>query len=191
MKNATKIRKQWLLAVGLVLAAALTRLLPHPYNFTPIGGMALFAGAIFRRHWYLFIIPFLALWMSDLLLNNLVYGHYFESFSWFGNIGTYLGFGAIFILGRLALKNVKPGRLFGMSLIGSVLFFLISNGMVWFMGSAGTTLLYPMSFTGLITCYAAGLPFFGGTVLGDLFYNAVLFGTWAWVYRRHVAWQVL
>ncbi|MCF8237854.1 MAG: hypothetical protein K9I85_06835 [Saprospiraceae bacterium] len=191
MKNATKTQNQWLLALGLIVAAAMTRLLPHPYNFTPIGGMALFAGAIFRKHWFTFLIPFLALWVSDLLLNNLVYGQYFESFSWFGNTGTYLGFAAIFLLGRYILGRVAPGKLVKMSLIGSAVFFLISNGLVWLQGSVGMPIAYPMTLSGLMACYAAGLPFFGGTLAGDLFYNTVLFGTWYWVHRNQATWQVI
>lgn len=189
MKNATIIRNPWLLAGGLILAAAMSRLLPHPYNFTPLGGMALFTGAVFRKQWFAFLVPFLALWMSDLVLNNLVYGHLFESFSWFGSLGTYLGFAGIFILGRLMITQVRPGRILITSILGSVLFFLISNGMVWAQGFLGYPSLYPLNPGGLMMSYTAGLPFFGGTLLGDLFYNTALFGAWHLAYRQQISWQ--
>lgn len=190
MKNATKTRNQWLLALALIVAAALTRLLPHPYNFTPLGGMALFAGTVFRKQWYSLLIPFVALWISDLALNNLIYGQYFDSFSWFGSLGTYLGFAAIFLLGRYALSRIKPANIFSMSLIGSGIFFLISNGLVWMQGFTGL-MTYPLTGSGLIACYAAGIPFFGGTIAGDLFYNTLLFGTWYWVHRSQPIWQTV
>lgn len=189
MKNATIIRNPWLVAAGLILAAAMSRLLPHPYNFTPLGGMALFAGAVFRKQWFAFLVPFIALWISDLVLNNLVYGHLFESFSWFGSLGTYVGFAGIFILGRLLITQVSPGRVLLTSILGSLLFFLISNGMVWAQGFMGYPSLYPLDLTGLMMSYAAGIPFFGGTLAGDLFYNTALFGAWYLAFRGQVRWQ--
>ncbi len=65
------------LAIALVFAAALTRLLPHPDNFTPIGAMALFGAAYFNRHIVTLAIPFIALFVSDLVLNNIIYRQYY------------------------------------------------------------------------------------------------------------------
>jgi hypothetical protein len=163
-----------LLAIGLVLAAAFSRILPHPHNFTPIGGMALFAGAVFSRNRLGWMIPFVALWLSDLVLNNTIYAHYYEGFRWLGNGATLLSFALIFLMGRLAIRDWKPMRLITLSLSGSVLFFLITNGAAW----ASAMSPYSKDLPGLMTCYAAGIPFFGGTVAGDLFYNTVLFGGW-------------
>jgi hypothetical protein len=54
--------------VGMVLLAALARLVPHPPNFTPVGAVALFAAAHFKRTWAAFLVPLLALLLSDLAL---------------------------------------------------------------------------------------------------------------------------
>lgn len=160
--------------------AAISRLLPHPYNFTPIGAMALFGAAYFKQRWMAFLIPALALWISSLLLDNLVYAAYYEGFVWFSNGGVYLAFILVALLGMGLLKKVTMPRLLAGSLGASVLFFLVTNFMVWAGG-----LLYPMTLSGLMACFAAGLPFFRNAVLGDLFYVAVLFGSYAWITRSY------
>ena len=57
----------------LVFSVALSRLLPHPPNFTPVGAMGLFGAAYFSRKYLAFLVPFVAMWVSDLILNNAVY----------------------------------------------------------------------------------------------------------------------
>src|SRR5215470_16337216 len=53
------------IAAMLVLLAAVLRILPHPWNFTPIGAMALFSGSVFRERWLMFTFPLLALFAGD------------------------------------------------------------------------------------------------------------------------------
>jgi len=83
----------------LILVAALSRLLPHPPNFTPIGGMALFGAAYFSKKHLALIIPLVALWISDLILNNVVYGAYYDGFSWMGMPMVYAAFIIIALMG--------------------------------------------------------------------------------------------
>ena len=71
----------------------------------------------------------------------------------------------------------------GYSLAGSVLFFLVSNFGVWL--TAQMVPGYPACTAGIVPCYAQALPFFQWTVLGTLFYSALLFGGFA-LLRRHV-----
>ncbi|RMF28181.1 MAG: hypothetical protein D6765_06380 [Bacteroidetes bacterium] len=177
-EKATLDRHLWLVA-GLILLAALSRLLPHPYNFTPLGGMALFGAAYFSRRWLGLLVPLAALWVSNLLLDNLLYAQYYEGFVWFSNPFVFLSLAAVVALGWLTLRKVTLPRLIGSSLAASTLFFLISNFGVWLQG-----LLYPKTLAGLAACYAAALPFFQNTLLGDLFYVGVLFGTYAFLRKR-------
>jgi len=86
-------------------------------------------------------------------------------------IFVYGSFALISLMGITMSKQSKIGSIIGLSLIGSILFFLITNFGVWAESGSIT------GFTGLITTYAAGIPFFGRTVGGDLFFNAVLFGS--------------
>lgn len=171
----------------IVLVAALSRLLPHPYNFTPIGAMGLFGAAHLSRKYLAFLVPFLAMWISDLLLNNLIYARlypdfYGESFVWMGNLWVYGSFAAIVGLGFLLLRQVKVSNLLAASLLASVLFFAITNFGVWLADPK-----YPTTAAGLLAAYGAGIPFFWNTLLGDLFYVGVLFGTYEWVQRRFPA----
>ena len=157
----------------LILFAAFSRLIPHPPNFAPIGAMALFGAAYFSKRYLAFLIPIFSMWLSDLVINNVVFGHYFDHFVWAydGFYWTYGSFIIISLVGFVLLKKVNPQRLIISSLSASVLFFIISNFGVW---ASGT--MYPKSINGLITCYAAGIPFFKNTLLGDLTYCAALFG---------------
>jgi hypothetical protein len=164
----------------IILIAALSRLIPHPANFSPIGGMALFGAACYGKRRWAFIVPILSMWISDLILNNVVYGSYFDHFVWFysGSGFTYGAFALIVTAGLFILKKIKIPRLIAASLAASVIFFLVSNFGVWF--SSG---MYPQTLSGLEACYVAGLPFFRNTVAGDLVYSAILFGAFEWSAR--------
>lgn len=157
----------------MILLAALSRLLPHPPNFAPIGGMALFGAAYYTRKTWAYAIPIISMWISDLILNNVVYAQYFDKFVWFypGALFTYAAFALIVLMGTFTLKKVRITRLLFSALGASVIFYLVSNFGVWFSGT-----MYPKDISGLTACYVAGIPFFKNTLLGDLVYSAVLFG---------------
>ena len=168
----------------IVFVTALSRLLPHPPNFTPVGALGLFGAAYFSRKYLAFLLPFLALWVSDLFLNNLVYARlypeFYNGFSWFGNAWTYLSFGLIIGLGMIILKKVKLMNLLGAALGASVIFLLLTN-----FGSWIDNPVYPQTPQGLIASYTMGLPFFWNTLLGNLFFSLVLFGAFEWAGSRY------
>ena len=161
----------------LILLAAFSRIIPHPLNFSPLGAIGLFGAAYFSKKWQALLVPIAATWLSDLFINNVIYGQYYPSFTWFASgfywqYGTYL---LITIIGFLLFKSkVNVPRIFAGSLISTALFFLITNFACW----PGST-TYTQDFNGLMTCYVAGVPFLQGTLLGDLFYSGVLFGVFA------------
>jgi len=168
----------------MVLVAAMSRLLPHPPNFTAVGATALFGAAYFAKKYWAVLIPFLALWISDLILNNVVYGAYFEGFTFFSEfmIWNYIAFGLMILLGSKVLKKVKPLNLLGASLGASAIFFLVTNTGAWYVDISN---VYPENFAGLMAAYAAGLPYFLNTIVGDLFYVGVLFGAFELVKQRY------
>ncbi len=187
MTKQLKKKIRFGVAVLLVLFAALSRLIPHLPNFTPIGAMALFGAAYFSNRIVALAIPLISLWISDLLLNNLVYSIYFDGFVWFHS-GFYWSYGSIIligILGHFILKKVRLKNVLLASLSASMLFFIVSNFGVWMTG-----FLYAKDFAGLITCYVAGIPFFGNTIMGDLFYSALLFGSYEFMQNRISALQL-
>lgn len=168
----------------MILFAAISRLLPHPANFAPIGGMALFGAAYYSKRYWAFIIPIVSMWISDVILNNVVYGQYFDHFVWFysGSLFTYAAFALIVLLGMFSLKKVKVPHLIVSALGASLIFFLVSNFGVWFSG-----MMYPKDFGGLMACYTAGIPFFKNTIAGDLVYTAVMFGAFELSAKRFPA----
>ncbi len=158
----------------LIFLAAVSRLLPHWPNFGPVGAMALFGAASLGRKWMAVLVPFAALYVSDLLLNNLLYAEYYDGFFWGFNAWVYGGFALTLLLGFGLLRGRKFSwlRIAGATGGATLLFFLVTNFGVW-LGSAG---LYPHNGTGLLACYAAGIPFLLNSALGNVFFAALLFG---------------
>lgn len=170
-------------ALALVLLAAASRIFPHPDNFSPIAAMGLFGAACFQRRWLVVVVPFAGLFLSDLFLNNVVYKQFYPEFTWYTSLWIYAAFAGVMLLGRLMLTDrVRPARVAGASLLASALFFLVTNFSVWLESG-----MYSKTAAGLLGCYAAGLPFLTNTVLGDLCFSAILFGTYAWATRRTAA----
>lgn len=182
MKNPNSAARLFVLS-GMVLLAAISRLLPHPPNFTPVGALALFGAAYMQRHLAV-LIPFIALWVSDLILDNLVYARQFpelyDGFSWFGSPSTYLGFLLISLLAMRWLRRISGRSVVTASFLASLLFFLVSNFAAWVSNP-----LYAQNLTGLLECYTAGIPFFWNTLAGDLFFSGVLFGSFAFLKQRN------
>jgi uncharacterized membrane protein (UPF0136 family) len=147
----------------------------HLLNFTPVAAALLFFGA--RQPRTRIWIPVGLLALSDVLL-NLHYGYKFTP-DFFVTIAWYA---AIALLGSALLnKDSKPLRIGAASLLASVSFFVISNFMVWMVWD-----MYSKSFSGLLTCYAAALPFFRNTVTGDLVFSAAFFGI-AYLVKAHAS----
>jgi hypothetical protein len=168
-----------LLALSLIATAALVRLFPHAPNFAPLGAIGLFGAAYFRRSWGL-IIPFAALFLSDLVLNNLIYQEYFPTFTWFTSAWVYVSFAAVIAVGLgMFSGKVTAGKVVATSLTASGVFFLVSN-----FSTFVETTLYPKTFAGLMMCYTAGLPYLTNTVLSDLAYSALMFGLFEWATRN-------
>ncbi len=144
-----------------ILTAAFMRLIPHWPNFTPVAAIALFSGAFISRKSLALVVPFAALFISDLFLG-------FHSTM----IAVYAAFGITVLTGFWLRNRVKAGNVVLASVFSSVVFFLITNFGSWMSGM----MPYPMDFSGLMMAYTAGIPFFNNGLLGDLFYSTVLFG---------------
>ena len=151
------------LILALLAFAALSRVLPHPPNVSAFAATAVFAGT-YLQDWRRAGILVLAVYvLSDLFLG----AHGTMPFVYVAlAIGAWLGNG--FLAQRTAVRVVS------INLMNSLIFFVISNAGVWL-----TEGLYPATFSGLVTCYVAAIPFLQYSVLGDLAYAAALFGGWA------------
>ena len=113
-------------------------------------------------------IPLVLLAATDVVLTKFIYAYVL---SW-DHLVTWAWYAAILWLGTNLRGKAGPVRVVGAALASSVSFFLISNFAVW----AAWPQMYPKSFAGLMTSYAAGLPFFRGTAESDLFFSIAMFG---------------
>lgn len=159
--------KTWVI-VGLVIAAALLRILPHPPNFAPIAAMALFAGAHMDNRRLAFLLPLAAMALSDMFIG-------FHD----GLVLVYVCMGIAVAIGmqlrgKIGVLSVAAG-----ALLSSVIFFVVTNFGVWL-----TSGMYPITGGGFVACYVAAIPFFHYTVAGDLFYAALLFGSYGLLQSR-------
>lgn len=167
MKNE-KIPLSFYVITLIVAVMASSRLLPHPFNFSPVAALALFGGARYSNKAAAFIIPLAAVWVSDLFLNFAWYGKFVPFYD--GALFTYASFIMIVLLGMFGLKKLSAGRLIAVSLSASLIFFVVSNFGVWAFSN-----MYPLSVEGLLSCYMAALPFFRNTLAGDLVYSFAIF----------------
>lgn len=165
-------------AILLILFAAFSRILPHPANFTPIAAIALFGGVYLNKR-LAFAVPIAAMFISDLIIG-------LHS----GMIWVYGSFVIITLLGfwlrakmsaRLRNGQASTGKkvsyIFGAALASSVIFFIITNFGVWTSG------YYGLDLKGLAECYAAAIPFFRNSLLGDFVYVTLMFGVYELVLR--------
>lgn len=149
--------------MGIVVVAALSRLIPHTPNFTPIGALALFAGASFQGRFMAFAVPIAAMLLSDLVL-----GFHGEM------PAVYASFILTVLMGRyLRRSGHSPGLLSvgAASVLSATMFYLLTNFSVWL--NSG---MYPHTSAGLLMCYTMAIPFFGNMLASSVAYALVMFG---------------
>lgn len=163
---------QIILAVGLVLAAAFSRIALYPFTFSPIIGMALFGGAVIKDKKYAFLLPILAMLASDLMFeaSGIAKG--------FWGWGQLVGYGILALITAIAftLKSRNPLAIAGYSVGSSILFYLLSN-LSFFLIDNPVYHLYSQDLAGLKQCYIMALPFLQKGLLADLTYSGLLFGS--------------
>ena len=154
------MRTKFITISAIIFALAIFRLLPHLPNVSPVAAMALFGGAYFADKRMAFIVPFVALFLSDLILglhNSMIF--------------VYAGFALTVAIGFLLQNRVTITNTAFAMVTSSVLFFLLTNFGAWM-----TSGLYAKTAGGLMQAYAAGIPFFQNSLLGNLVFAAVIFG---------------
>ncbi len=154
------MRAKLITLTAIIFILATFRLLPHWPNVSPVAAMALFGGAWFSDKRVAFIIPFVALFLSDLVLglhNSMIF--------------VYAGFALTVVIGFQLQKRMTITNTAFAVVVSSVVFFLLTNFGAWM-----TSGLYAKSMAGLMESYVAGIPFFQNSLLGNLVYAAVIFG---------------
>jgi len=159
------------LIIALAIAA---RVIPGAANFSPVYAGLLFGGVYLKKRdsiWF----PVLLLAASDVLLNTLVYQ---TPFQWMQTL-NWVGFAAIVMVGWWLQKRVTLRNVLAASIAGPSAFFLISNFAVWLGG-----MMYPPTPAGLAACYAAGIPFYGNSLISGVLFGGILFGAYEYHLRR-------
>jgi len=151
------------IAALLIFIAAALRILPHPWNFTPVGAMAIFAGSHFRNRWVAFLLPLAALFAGDLFV-----GLYKLMFI------VYVSFALSVAIGRWLAPSRTVARIGGAVFLGALQFFVITNFAMWAFSD-----FYPKTSSGLAACFVNAIPYFWNTLAGDALYAAALFGGFA------------
>lgn len=152
----------------LVLMAVASHVIPHAWiNFTAVGGSLLYFGA--RRPLGQAVLPVAALMVSDYYLTVHVYNYPF-AVSFY--LLTWIWYAAVIVLGKLLLgKRTSIARVVTGVFASSTSFFLLSNFAVW--ASPG---MYVHNASGLMACYAAGVPFYRNDVLSTALVAGLAFG---------------
>jgi hypothetical protein len=171
------MNQQNYIVVGFaVLVAALSRIVPHPDNFTATESLALFGAAYLTRKQYAVILPVIMMFVTDFVINNTIARPYFSQESgliWFSGYMIYgwLGIALTALAGTGILRRINVLSVGVASVSGVLIFFLVTNFGVW----AGSQTVYPKNLGGLLTCYAAGIPFLKASLLSTLFFSTLLF----------------
>jgi hypothetical protein len=156
------------LALTLVIVGVVLRVMPHPWNFAPIGAIALFGGARFDRRYFAIGIPLLTMFVGDAFIGfHSLMPVIYATYALIAVIG-------MFLRDRTTIPTVAGGVL-----LSSTIFYLTTNFAVWEMGTT-----YAKNAAGLLACYIAAIPYFGNTLASDALYSAIFFGIFALAERR-------
>lgn len=157
------IRKNILItSIALITLGILGRFLPHVWNATPVAAIALFASAYLGVR-YSFVITIAIMAISD---------YFIGTYDWHVMAAVYASLGLACLVGAL-LKKKKPWAIFAASISSSVIFFLVTNWVVWKFGG-----MYASDLSGLMQSYIMALPFFKNTLAGDVLYSGMIFGAY-------------
>jgi len=163
----------------LIVIASLYRIMPgRPYGFAPQIAMAIFGGAIIKDKKFAFLLPLLAMFISDCLYQllyingvGIIYGFYE------GQVLNYILFAGLTVFGFF-VKNLSVKKIALASIAAPTAYFLASNFFVWASSSPLAGLGRPKTFAGLMMCYSDGLPFYSWSVASTFVFSAILFSSY-------------
>ena len=139
--------------LAIFILIFISRVIPHPPNFTPIIALSFYVPAILG-------IKFLMFYILSYILIDIFFGFHDASlFVW----------GSIFLISLISQYLTKSfmTRTIGV-LTGSIIFFILTNFGVWTSG------YYGYSLNGLISCYIAAIPFFNNTLISTVIYALII-----------------
>lgn len=171
-------KNTFFLAIGLILFGAFSRLISVIPNFSAVEALALFGGAYLASRFLSIAIPLIALFVTDLILNNTILRGFYPDHEGFVIFSDYMIWNAaaiilIVLLSKVVLKKKTVLRFAGGVLGATLTFWIISN-----LGTFISGTLYPKTITGLVACFTAALPFLKNSLIGNVLFASILFGTY-------------
>ena len=170
MNKINKNLKNYFLPISLILVLSFSRLIPHPWNFTPILAMGIFSGFYFKNFILSSFIVIFSMFIGDLFLG-------FHSTMLF----TYTSLIIAVLLG-LFINKFKFTEILFSGLVSSVCFFAVTNFGAWL-----TLEMYEKNLAGLLQSYVLAIPFFHNTLISTLFYLIVLKLLFAFIVKEKIA----
>ena len=146
--------------VTLIVIGVLSRLAPHLPNVTVVGGLAIFSGSRYSK------TKALGITVAAMVITDAILGFHSVMLATYGSLACSV------LLANYFLKKRSSGRIISVTLISSIIFYLVTNFAVW----AITGSMYPKTFAGLMDSYIMALPFFRNSLIGDFIYTSVFFG---------------
>ena len=168
MQNFINILKKEIFPISLILILAFARLIPHPPNFTPIIAVAIMSSYFFRN-----ILLSCTVIIISMLLADIFIGFYKNIFF------VYLSLLLITYIFSHINRKIKLKNLFIFGLLGSIIFFILSNFGVWILSE-----MYEKNLNGLINCYLLAVPFFINTLLSTIIFSYTAFLTKCFYYKE-------
>lgn len=184
--SSTKINPRTLVLLAFMVVVAATRVvfsldasMSPIATLTPLGAMALFGGAYFKRNVQAYFFPLLTLWLSDIMLNRLVYfgewrllyeGWYF----------TYGAFALMVFAGQRMIKKVTVKNIAFASLLVTAIHWIGTSPGCFLVPDS----IYPQTWGGYISSLVAAIPYERNFLIGTLVYGGLLFGLFEWMRIR-------
>ena len=171
--NMNKLNKSfqfYLLPICLILILSFSRLIPHPWNFSPILAVGIFSGFYFKNFILSSFVVIFSMFIGDLFLG-------FHSTMFF----TYTSLIIAVLLG-LFINKFKFTEILFYGLASSVCFFLVTNFGAWL-----TLEMYEKNLAGLFKSYILAIPFFHNTLISTLFYLIVLKLLFTFIVKEKIA----
>lgn len=153
-------------------------------TFTPLGAIALFGGASFNNRFKAFVFPLLTLWLSDILLNRLMYYHewrfFYEGWYW-----TYGAYALMVVIGKWLIPHVNVKNVLIASLAATLIHWIGTSPGCFMVENS----MYPKTWNGYLTSLIAAIPYERNFLVGTLLYSGLLFGGFEWLKQRFSALQ--
>ena len=164
-----------LIIIFVITLAVSTRLVAHPYNFTPVLAFSLMMG-VYSKNNLGILVPISIMFISDYFLG------FHDTI-----LSVYLSISLVYLLGYYLINNYKFKNILLGSMVGPLLFFIITNFGVWM--NDGIIGIYADNFMGLMDCYYRALPFFRSTLLSTVFYSGIIHVCYLLLYEKFPVFQ--